>query len=89
MRQSIQQEFIIIEQGEQRNLQNLAAIYAEMKAPAAMRVLAEMDLNVVVKILSLMPEDSSARILGTMAESPDEDLVRRAARISDGMRRLR
>ncbi len=89
LREDIQKDLIIIDEDEQKNLRSLANLYAEMKAPAAVKVLTELDTDTVVKILSLMPSDASARILGTLAESPSEASVGRAAEITDAFRKLK
>lgn len=89
MRAAMDQEFVVIEQVEQRNLRALATVYAEMKAPAAVRILGEMDVLTVVKILSLMPQEASARILATMADAQEETTIRRAAQITDLMRKVK
>lgn len=89
LREDIQQDLIIIDESEQKNLRSLSNVYAEMKAPAAVKVFSELETETVVKILSLMPSDASARILGTLAELPGDAAVRQAAEITDAFRKLK
>jgi len=89
LREEIEKDYIAIGENERANLRDLASMYAEMKAPAAVKVLGEMEIKSVVKILTLMPSDASARILGTMAESGDTEAVKRAAEITEAIRKVK
>lgn len=89
LREEIQQDLIVIDDNERQNLRNLSSLYAEMKAPAAVKVLGELEVDTVVKILSLMPADASARILGTLADLPGERSAQKAAEITEAIRKLK
>jgi flagellar motility protein MotE (MotC chaperone) len=89
LKKSIQQDLITIGDDERQNLRSLSKLYSEMKAPAAVKVLAELDVETVVKILTLMPSDASARILGTFADLPEEKSVQKAAEITEAIRKLK
>ena len=89
LREEIQKDIIVIDENERQNLRSLSSLYAEMKAPAAVKVLGELDIETVVKILSLMPADASARILGALADLPGDRSTEKAAEITEAIRRLK
>ncbi|MCZ6673516.1 MAG: hypothetical protein O7C75_11335 [Verrucomicrobia bacterium] len=89
LRQDIHKDIIVIDDNERQNLRSLSSLYAEMKAPAAVKVLGELKIDTVVKILSLMPSDAAARILGTLADLPGEDSAEKAAEITEAIRNLK
>lgn len=90
LRNAIQAEYIEIEANEQQNLKQLADIYSAVKAEAAIKVFDGLDDIMVVKILSLMSSESSAKILGKMGESAaDSKQLKRAAQITKGLRRVK
>ena len=89
IRANIQKDLIVIDENERQNLRSLAGLYAEMKADAAVKVLGELKIETVVKILSLMPADASARILGTLASQPGEQSAEKAAEITEAIRKLK
>lgn len=90
LRDAIQSEYIEIEEKELKNLKQLAEIYSAVKAEAAIKVFDGLEDTMVVKILSLMPSESSAKILGKMGESAaDSKQLKRAAQITKGLRRVK
>ncbi len=89
LREDIQKDLIVIQEDERQNLRSLSSLYAEMKAPVAVKVLSELEIETFVKILSLMPADASARILGELADLPDGGSTRKAAEITEAIRKLK
>jgi len=87
--ESIEQDFIAIDVNELANLQQLATIYSEVKAAATINVFKSLDNAVVVKILSLMSSESSARILGEMGQSTDDMTLKRAAELTNDFRKIK
>jgi flagellar motility protein MotE (MotC chaperone) len=89
LRKSIEADFIMIQEQERANLQQLASIYAEVNAAAAVKVFEGLDDETVVKILSLMPAESSARVLGAMGASTDNRTLKRAAQLTSQLTKVR
>ncbi|MCH8473738.1 MAG: hypothetical protein LAT55_00740 [Opitutales bacterium] len=89
MRRSMEQDFITIEEDERTNLRRLASIYSEVSPAAAVKVFNGLDDETIVKILSLMPTESSARVLGVMGDSNDQQILERAARLTSDLRKVR
>jgi flagellar motility protein MotE (MotC chaperone) len=91
MRNEINKMFPEVEQVEAKNLKSLAVTYSSMNASAAVAILKEMDDPTTVKILALMKPDKVASILQEMTKPQDaaDELVKRAARLSDMLRFVR
>jgi len=89
LRDQIERDFISIEAQELTNLQSLASIYSEVRPEAAVKVFEGLEDVEVVKILSLMPTESSARVLGQMGASDDQETLQRAAKITSDLRKVK
>lgn len=89
LRASIEQDYIIIKAEELSNLQRLASIYSEVKAEATVNVFEGLEDAEVVKILSLMPTESSARVLGQMGSSDDSGILKRASKLTSDLRKVK
>ncbi|MBC2595011.1 hypothetical protein H5P28_12155 [Ruficoccus amylovorans] len=88
LQDDIGKHLVVIEAGEKDNLKKLAQVYAGMKASEAEQIISRLEIPVAVKIIALMPEDVSSRILGVMVTG-GEASTQRAAEISDEIRRLK
>jgi len=89
LREQVRKEFTQIEASEEANLKYLARIYTEMKPTPAIRLFQDMDKELVVKIMAMMPPENVASILEEMSEDErDERLIRQAAEITDKLRTL-
>lgn len=89
LRAAIEADYISIAAQELANLQRLASIYSEVAAEATVKVFEGLEDETVVKILSLMQAESSARILGTMGESADPETLKRAAKFTADLRKVK
>jgi flagellar motility protein MotE (MotC chaperone) len=89
LRDSIEKNYITIEAQELSNIQRLALIYSEVKPDAAIKVFEALDDEEIVKILSLMSTESSARVLGEMGASDNPKLLQRASRITSDLRKVK
>jgi flagellar motility protein MotE (MotC chaperone) len=89
LRSEIEADYISIAAQELANLQRLASIYAEVGAEATVKVFEGLEDETVVKILSLMQTESSARILGAMGESTDPETLKRAAKFTADLRKVK
>ena len=89
MRDSLMDDIVRLEEGESRNLKNLAKTYSGLEPAAAVNIFNELDDDTVVKILFFMKPDTVGSILQEMATQPgdgDRGLVKRAAKLSDMLR---
>jgi flagellar motility protein MotE (MotC chaperone) len=89
LREAINEDMVVIEDSQRRNLRNLASMYAEMKPATALRILDEKAAEEVVQVLSLMPQDASVRILAAMAESNNDEALRRVNEITDLLKQVK
>ena len=89
LRSEIEANYITIAAQELVNLQRLASIYSEVGAEASVKVFGGLEDETVVKILSLMQTESSARILGEMGESTDPETLKRAAKVTADLRKVK
>jgi flagellar motility protein MotE (MotC chaperone) len=89
LRSEIEASYITIAAQELVNLQRLASIYSEVGAEASVKVFGGLEDETVVKILSLMQTESSARILGAMGESTDPETLKRAAKVTADLRKVK
>ncbi len=71
---------------EARNLKAIAKTYGELTPKAAVGILQKMDESNAVKILHLMKSDAVSPILQEMGTSPDPEIVKRAAQLTDRLR---
>lgn len=89
MREAVRKEFNKIESSEEENLKRLARIYTEMKPAPIVKVFQDMNQELVVKIMAVMPPESAAGILEEMTKNEeDRHSIERAAAITDELRRL-
>lgn len=91
MRESIRAEFNEIDEAETNNIRRLAKVYTDMDVGAAVTIFNELELALVVKILSYMDQEAAGRILAQMTQAGEgsKAMTERAALITDEMRRLR
>jgi flagellar motility protein MotE (MotC chaperone) len=88
LRKEIAQRVTEVSAEEVKNLKALSATYRSLSPPAAVGILAEMDQQTVVKLLSLMKPNETAAIFEEMGRSNDPTIVKRAASLSEGLRLL-
>lgn len=89
LRETVRKEFAQIEVSEEANLKSLARIYSEMKPAAIVKLFRDMDEELVVKILAMMPAENAAGVLEEMTKNEeDTQTIERAAEITDELRRL-
>jgi flagellar motility protein MotE (MotC chaperone) len=88
LRKEIAQRVTEVSAEEVKNLKALSATYRSLSPPAAVGILAEMDQQTVVKLLSLMKPNETAAIFEEMGRSNDPAIVKRAASLSEGLRLL-
>ena len=74
-----------VTEAETANLKKLAKVYSSMAPENAGRILKEMDDSQIVKILAVMKETDSARILENMGQGAEEQ-AKRAALLSNRLR---
>jgi len=88
LRKEIAQRVTEVSAEEVKNLKALSATYRSLSPPAAVGILAEMDPQTVVKLLSLMKPNETAAIFEEMGRSNDPKIVKRVASLSEGLRLL-
>lgn len=86
LRAELAQTITELEADEMKNLKTLAKTYSELTPKAAVGILREMDDETVVKLLFLMKTDVVSPLLQEMGSSPDAELARRAAAITEKLR---
>jgi flagellar motility protein MotE (MotC chaperone) len=91
MRDEIAKSIPQIQESEARNLKTLAQTYSNMTPQAAVAIFREMDEMMTVKILAAMKADKVGAVLQEMAraQTGDDAMAKRAARISDKLRLLK
>jgi len=87
-RTSMDDIFLTIEDGQKRNLESLAKTYSMLDPAAAVAIFREMDELTVIRILSLMKEQTLAPILEAIVTEGTEDpeAAAWAARLSESLR---
>lgn len=88
LKREIAQRVTEVSTEEIKNLKALSATYRSLSPAAAVGILAEMDQQTVVKLLSLMKPTETAAIFEEMGRSSDPAIVKRAATLSEGLRLL-
>ena len=88
LKREIAQRVTEVSAEEVKNLQALSATYRSLSPAAAVGILAEMDQQTVVKLLSLMKPTETAAIFEEMGRSSDPAIVKRAAILSERLRLL-
>lgn len=88
LRKEIAQRVTEVSAEEVKNLKALSATYRSLSPTAAVGILAEMDPQTVVKLLSLMKPTETAAIFEEMGRSSDPAIVKRAASLSEKLRLL-
>jgi flagellar motility protein MotE (MotC chaperone) len=86
LRSEVESGMVEFEATETKNLKTLAKTYSELTPKAAVGIMAKMETTTVVKILYLMKSDVVSPILQEMGTSPDPDMAKRAAEITDRLR---
>ncbi len=86
IRTGVTADMVKFEATEINNLKTLAKTYAELTPQAAVGIMRQMDEATVVKILHLMKTDTLSPILQAMGSSPDPEVTKRAAQISERLR---
>lgn len=90
LRASVNDEFYLIEASEEENLKRLAKVYAEMKPVPVVELFENMDLELVVKIMSVISEDAAAKIFSEMTrQDQNPAILRRAIQITEKLRQIR
>ncbi|RKX35756.1 MAG: hypothetical protein DRP71_02455 [Verrucomicrobia bacterium] len=91
MRGNLEARIVEVSLSEQRNLKALSQTYSNISPEAALKILREMDDEVVVKILMHMKPDVVGAIFEQMTMEPDGAgvLVKRAAHLSNRLRLAR
>lgn len=89
LREAIRRDIIEISEAEESNVRRLGKMYAEMNPDAAVVIFADLDIELVVKILSRMGEEPASRILAEMTNAdPEGPLAQRAARITEMIQKV-
>lgn len=88
LKREIAQRVTEVSAEEVKNLKALSATYRSLSPAAAVGILAEMDQQTVVKLLSLMKPTETATIFEEMGRSSDPAIVKRAAILSERLRLL-
>ena len=97
IRDEIDKTAITLLEAEKPNLKSLSRSYASMKAPQAAAIFKKTNDDIVVKILSLMKPETTAKILAemslesTLPGAPPDEIsgAARAARITEMLRLLK
>jgi flagellar motility protein MotE (MotC chaperone) len=91
MREDLEARIVEVSLSEQRNLKSLSQTYSNLSPEAALKILREMDDEVVVKILMHMKPDVVGAIFEQMTMETDDTgvLVKRAALLSNRLRLAR
>lgn len=86
LRTTVAADMVEFEAEEAKNLKTLAKTYGELTPKAAVGIMRQMDESTVVKILHLMKTDTVSPILQEMGASPDTEVTKRAAQLTDRLR---
>ncbi len=88
MRDEMSKAIPEVQEAESKNLKVLAQTYSTLTPTAAVAILRELDEQMGVKILSMMKTEKVGAILQEMTRQQDKDdnMAKRAARISDKLR---
>ena len=90
VRRSVDEEFLKIDVSEEANLKSLAKIYGAMKPVPVVEIFKELETELVVKIMSVMPAETAGGILEQMTrEQGDPQVLARAAQITEKLRKIR
>lgn len=90
LRASVNEEFYLIEQSEEVNLKRLAKVYGEMKPVPVVELFTNMELELVVKIMSVISEDAAAKIFSEMTKQDQNPAIMdRAVQITEKLRQIR
>ena len=90
VRKTVDEEFLKIEASEEANLKHLAKVYGAMKPVPVIELFKAMDIELIVKIMSVMPAETAAGILEQMTEDRnDEKVIENAVLITEKLRKIR
>lgn len=88
--ESVSQEFMAIESAELDNLKRLAKVYEEMKPVPVVELFKQMELNLVVKLMSQISPASASKILAEMSNAAQgPETLRTAVQITEELRKLK
>lgn len=82
----VQKYLIALNESEMKNIKRLANVYSLMRAEEAAVILADLDEETILNILSQMKERQSAKLLGAYAALGDDESLR-AAELSQRLQR--
>jgi flagellar motility protein MotE (MotC chaperone) len=90
LRRQIAEQVVEITADEAKNIRTLAATYTALSPRGAVAIFREMDDSTAVKILAVMKPDTVGPIFEEMSKaSPDGELARRAALLSEKLRLMK
>lgn len=90
LRDSVDAEFYAVKESEGGNLKRLAKVYSAMKPPAVVGLFSSMEMELVVKIMSVIPEEAAADILAEMTQpNQGPELMNLAITITEKLRQIR
>ena len=88
--ESVSQEFTSIETAELDNLKRLAKVYEEMKPVPVVELFKQMELDLVVKLMSQISPASASKILAEMSNAAQgPETLRTAVQITEELRKLK
>lgn len=87
---SVSAEFTAIEAAEIDNLKRLAKVYEEMKPVPVVELFKQMELDLVVKLMSQISPASASKILAEMSNAAQgPETLRTAVKITEELRKLK
>ena len=87
---SVSAEFTAIEAAEMDNLKRLAKVYEEMKPVPVVELFKQMELDLVVKLMSQVSPASASKILAEMSNAAQgPETLRTAVKITEELRKLK
>lgn len=88
--ESVSQEFMAIESAELDNLKRLAKVYEEMKPVPVVELFKQMELDLVVKLMSQISPASASKILAEMSNpAQGPETLRTAVQITEELRKIK
>jgi flagellar motility protein MotE (MotC chaperone) len=88
--ESVSQEFMAIESAELDNLKRLAKVYEEMKPVPVVELFKQMELDLVVKLMSQISPASASKILAEMSNAAQgPETLRTAVKITEELRKIK
>jgi flagellar motility protein MotE (MotC chaperone) len=88
--ESVSQEFMAIESAELDNLKRLAKVYEEMKPVPVVELFKQMELDLVVKLMSQISPAAASKILAEMSNAGQGPAtLRTAVQITEELRKIK